>query len=99
METKKHYMITLTLRSGDVEKQCLTLIEASSEDEAKKVALFVEIHCDYGHGAYLEHGGMYDHFGEWFYFVRKVQEIKKESLPVLLEYFNVFRDTDCDCQL
>ena len=80
-----HYLVTLNLRLGSVEKTARALIEAKTADEDGTSALIGECHEEPDFSDYPDKQSCWD-MGEFVYEVYSVKLIEPEELPVLHKY-------------
>ena len=83
----KHFIVQLNLRSGEYEKNSITLVKARNPVSAARKALKAELHHSIGDGAEkLADGSYTDAWGEWHYEVYQIIPVQKEDVLILQKY-------------
>lgn len=80
-----HYLVTLNLRLGSIEKTARAIAQAKTEKEAGIIALTGECHDEPDFSDYPEKGACWD-MGEFVYEVYEVKLIEPQDLDVLHKY-------------
>lgn len=81
-----NYLVKVKVRNGEYENSALSLVKASSENEACKVALLNQCHNDIGDGAEWIDSGISDCFGEFHYTIRGCLSVPEMDFHVLNKY-------------
>ncbi len=84
-EQPKHYLVTLNLILGEIEKTARHLVAADSEDEAGTIALTGECHDEPDFEGYPDKQACWD-MGQYVYRIYDVQLVEADELPVLQKY-------------
>ena len=83
----KSFLVILKIVIGNYEKSSKKIVEASTDDEARKTALWGECHFEPREDDY-ENDGVYDCHGEWHYSVASCVEIAPEHTEILRSYLH-----------
>lgn len=82
------YLVRLKQRQAEWETKLVTTVQATSSDEAEKLAIAGFVGCEIGAGAYEEDGGIYDRYGEVHYSVQMVNRLDPEE-ALIFKRFNI----------
>lgn len=82
------YAVNVAILAGGCEKSTLTLVSATSEEEAGRKALIAECHADLDAGAEWLEGeeSISDCDGEFIYSVIRVREIPDDHAAIVKMY-------------
>lgn len=84
---RKHYVVQMRLRSGDIEKSKRKLVIARTKQAAVRQALLGECHYDMRAGAkWLRDNEVEDVHGEWIYRVEDVVLVHPDDVKTLEKY-------------
>lgn len=82
----KTYIVKLEIQAGEYAKSSHKLVRASSDAEARELALLGECHADLGEGAAWTEQGISDLYWEFHYRVDVCKEVSPEHIELLSSY-------------